>query len=101
MMRLNEILNIKCNLHNKLFESSSYTFFLKVLSEGVNFRSRGSEFQTFASRKANDIWPVESRQCGKLRSLSELNQISSSYGFERVSFVCELGLLQLELRLCF
>ena len=39
------------------------------VTEGVNFRSKGSEFQTFAPRKANDLWPVESRQCGKLRSL--------------------------------
>ena len=62
-------LNIKCNLHDKLFKSSSHTFFLKVLSEGVNFSSKGSKFQTFASQKANDLWPVESRQCGKLRSL--------------------------------
>ena len=62
-------LNNKCNLHDKLFKSSSHTFFLKVLSKGVNFRSKGSEFQTFAPRKANDLCPVESRQCGKLRSL--------------------------------
>ena len=53
-------LNIKCNLHDKLFKSSSHKFFLKVLSEGVNFRSKGSKFQTFASQKANDLWPVES-----------------------------------------
>ena len=30
--------------HDTLFKSSSHTFLLKVLGEGVNFRSKGSEF---------------------------------------------------------
>ena len=50
---------LNATFHDKLFKTSSHTFFLKVLSEGVNFRSKESKFLTFAPRKAR---PLASRK---------------------------------------